>query len=48
MMKQLSRTNYLIEYFQKENNTEFINDNIEIKNKLENIIDSIYGGDKNE
>ena len=48
LKKQLSRTNYLIEYFQKENNTEFINDNIEIKNKLENIIDSIYGGDKNE
>lgn len=48
LRRQLLRTNYLIKYFQKENNKESINDNIEIKNRLENIINSIDGGDKNE
>lgn len=47
LMKQLSRINYLIECLEKENNEEFIKNNIEIKNRLESIINSIYGGDKN-
>lgn len=48
LRKQLARTNYLIKYFVEENTTESINDNIEIKNRLENIINSICGGGNNE
>lgn len=48
LKKQLSRTNYLIKYFEKQNNKESINENMEIRNRLENIINSICSGDKNE